>query len=249
MPPMPVPVPIRVPFAAHPVQPAVPLAAPYPAYAPSTPHVPMGVPPATAPSPFQVTLSQKADAIVASLAQSGFAPGTRQGTIAERVIRTALLDPRAYRQIAEDDASTGDAWLVLLGASFAGTAGMYLLGGGLTSIASIASILIFTAVQAFSFVAAVFAITKALPSLAGVTLDFGKVFRAVAYAQAPGVLGFIPALGSLLGLWRLPTTVVALTSITGCTTGKAVGLLIVGLIGSLIASAIASPLLFAVLRG
>ena len=80
-------------------------------------------------------------------------------------------------------------------------------------------------------------------SISGRKLSFGEIFRGLAYAQSPGLLSFIPVVGMLAGLWRLPTTLVALRDMVPTTMGKAFGLLLVGALASVVMTMMLMPII------
>jgi hypothetical protein len=202
-----------------------------------------GLPPSPTPWDFQLKLAGFSNTVLGVVRQSGVANSGALGGLLERMVRASLLDPAVYRQAALDRTGMMAAWQVA-GIAFIATA----LGPMLDRLANISlSTLIFLAsqvvAQLVSFAAGAAAVTWLMPSIAKVKLSFGQVFRPLAYAQAPGILGIIPGLGTLLGFWRLFTFVAAIREITGCEAGKAVILMLVGFVGSLVAAAVLSPII------
>jgi hypothetical protein len=166
----------------------------------------------------------------------------------EMMIRGAFLDGAVYRQAAADTGGNRNALIALLIPVAAGVLGGLLAGAGyfLGSRA-----LIFLLVSALiGLLAAVGAIgLMAVCSQAVVRrkLDFGQLFRALAYAQSPGVLTIIPVVGWLLGLYRILTSLVAVREISGSDVVKSALLLAIGLVGTIVIGLILSPLMSAVI--
>ena len=71
--------------------------------------------------------------------------------------------------------------------------------------------------------------------------------RALAYAQAVGVFGFIPVLGWLIRLWTIPTSIAAVREISGADTVKAVIFIFIGGAITVVAMMLLSPILMGLL--
>jgi hypothetical protein len=146
-----------------------------------------------------------------------------------RAIRATLLDQSVYREAAADETDTSGAALVVIITMIAATVGNFFTGMGFFA-RSFSYLIVLPVMQVLSFALAVAVVSKAAQSVAGVEVSFWKLFRALAYAQAIGVVGIIPPLAFLAGLWRLVTTVAAIRGVLGCDTGKAIILLILGFV-------------------
>jgi len=57
----------------------------------------------------------------------------------------------------------------------------------------------------------------------GGTTDFGEMLRVLAYAQSPLVIGIVPWLGPVAGVWSLVASVIAIRQALGFNTGRALG--------------------------
>ena len=161
----------------------------------------------------------------------------------ERVLGVIKLDAATYQEIDQDDSATGQAIIVAIVAALIGGLGSFIgtrevfgevvdqsVGGWLTS--------------------AIIGTPIGLAIGAGILLLLGKMFkgqaefmglfRTLGFSTAPNVLGFIPVLGSLVGLWTVVCAVVAVRESHGISTGQAVitvlvPLLVLGVLAVLIA--------------
>jgi hypothetical protein len=164
----------------------------------------------------------------------------------EMMVRGAFLDGRVYRQAALDVNGNGGAILALVTPVVASAIGSSLLSFGYARFlgAYFAFTLVVTAViGVFSMVVALGAMSALSQSITGWKLGFGQILRALAYAQSPGVLGIIPVLGWLFGLWRIPTSLVAIREISGGDGGKAAILLLIGGVAAVVIHLVLTPLL------
>jgi hypothetical protein len=202
-----------------------------------------GLPPSPTPWDFQLKLAGFSNTVLGVVRQSGVASSGPWGGLLERMVRASLLDPKTYRQAALDETGMMTAWQVAAIAFIATALGPMLDRLGNLSLSTLIYLVGQVVAQLVSFAAGAAAVTWLMPSVAKVKLSFGQVFRPLAYAQAPGVLGIIPGFGSLLGFWRLFTFVAAIREISGCEAGKAVILMLIGFVGSLVAAAVLSPII------
>lgn len=184
----------------------------------------------------------------AAAAAKSVPPNTAFGQIVQRAIRVTFLDPDAYHELAAKPSLNGEAALVAV-ASLASVAVGPSLFASLTGGASFSWILPLLAIQVVSMIGYVVCAAAASASVIGTKLDYGVVFRTSAYAQAVGILGIVPAVGSLLALWRVVTMTTALRVVGRCDVGKAIVLLIVGGIGGAVASMVLSPVISGMLGG
>jgi hypothetical protein len=203
-----------------------------------------GLPPAPEPWEFQKKTTAMADSVLSSFVKPGAAKG-KAGRIFERMVRGCLLDQESARAAAEDKTGSTDAWIVLGLVFGIGTLGPYLVFFTLPSISQLLMIAVMIGIQMVSFAAGVALISSLMPSMTGVRLNFGQVFRALSYAQSVGILGIITVLAAVFGIWRIVTSIAAVRAVAGCDTGKAVVILLVGAIGSFAVSMVLSPILLA----
>jgi hypothetical protein len=204
-----------------------------------------GLPPSPQPWDFQVSTAGIGDNLARSMGLGK--PGMPMGWL-EMMVRGAFLDGRVYRQAALDVNGNGGAILALVTPVVASAIGSSLLSFGSMRFlgAYFAFTMVVTAViGVFSMVVALGAMSALSQSITGWKLGFGQILRALAYAQSPGVLGIIPVLGWLFGLWRIPTSLAAIREIGGGDTGKAAILLLIGGVASVVLALVLSPLLLA----
>jgi hypothetical protein len=204
-----------------------------------------GLPASPQPWDFQVSVARTGDNLVRSM---GLARAEGQMGWLEMFVRGAFLDARAYRQAALGVNGNGGAILALAIPFIASAIGSSLLG--LSFAAFLGRFALFTmvvsAVIGFgSMVVALWVMSALSQAVVGWKLGFGQIFRALAYAQSPGVAGIIPFVGWLLGLWRIVTSLVAIREISGADGGKAAVLLIIGAVAAVVLGLVLSPLLLA----
>jgi hypothetical protein len=164
----------------------------------------------------------------------------------EMMIRGAFLDGAVYRQAAADTGGNRNALIALLIPVAAGILGGWLATAHYYYITGSRGTLLLLVSALIGLVAAVASIgIMAVCSQAVVhrKLNFGQLFRALAYAQSPGVLTVIPVVGWLLGLYRILTSLVAVREISGSDVVKSALLLVVGLIGCVVIGLMLSPLM------
>ncbi|MFB3905603.1 MAG: hypothetical protein ACE15E_19320 [Acidobacteriota bacterium] len=203
-----------------------------------------GLPPAPEPWEFQKKIAGLADSVLSSFIK----PGAAKGTVArvfERMVRGCLLDQESARAAAGDQSGTSEAWIVLAVIFAAGVLGPYLVFFTVPGLSQLLMLVVMVGIQLLAFAAGAALVSSVLPSMAGVRLSFGQVFRSLAYAQSAGILGIITALAAVFGLWRIVASVAAVRAISGCDTGKAVVVLLIGALGSVGVSMVLSPILMA----
>ena len=190
---------------------------------------------------FQRSLIPTGESIAASL---GTDPSGVMKILAW-MIRATFLDPRVARQAALDEGGNMAAigaiaismlpsWLYILALG-----SPVLLYGGFRYAALIASVI----VGIIGLAAAIFILAALSQPMLNVKLSAGQLLRALAYAQGAGVLGFIPILGVLIGLWKIPASVAAVREISGAETSKAVIYMIAGALIVAVAMMVLSPIL------
>ena len=199
----------------------------------------------TGPWPFESSVSGFGDRLVGSmgLSRTGSHPG-----LLEMMIRGAFLDGSVYRMAAADTNGNANALIAILIPAVAGMLGSWLLtyhfaffGHGIFTLLTAAVIGVIALLASIGIMAAL------SQAVLRSKLTFGQLFRALAYAQSPGVLTIIPVLGSLLGLWRIMTSLVAVREISGSDVAKSAVLLVIGLVSSIVIGLILSPLLLSTL--
>jgi hypothetical protein len=180
-------------------------------------------------------------------------PGMPMGFL-EMFVRGAFLDGRVYRQAALDVNGNGGAAMALVIPFVAAAIGSTLLGslfsvgfafGRIFGLYAIFSMVVSAVIGIVALVAALFVMAALSQSITGWKLGFGQIFRALAYAQSPGIFGIVPFLGWLLGLWRIPTSLCAIREISGGDGAKAAILLVIGAVASIVLTLVLSPLLLA----
>lgn len=248
---MPVAPTVRAAAAPPPPPGAVPTipAAPGPAPGPAIPQAyaaPAASPPA-AQTESTSSLVLKGRELAAKLHQS-VPPTTQMGAILDRCLRAAFLDPDVYRQAALDPRQNTEAGIVAAASLFfvsAGTSILTILSGNLNLTLMIGLLL----VQAAGFAAFIFGAAYSATFVAGIKVDPLALFRSVSWGQAIGVLGVLPVVGSLISLWRIPTTIVAIRDGFGLDLTKAMTLAVIGAVCGAVASAVMSPIVFGLLGG
>lgn len=163
-------------------------------------------------------------------------------TFVQRMIDAAKLDPSAYEEVEHDKSATVTAAGVVVLASIASGIGALSQGGvGLLIGSMIAALLGWLVWAAVIYVIGV----KLLPE-SGTDADIGQLLRTLGFAQSPGLLrvfGLIPVIGVLVylvvAIWTICTTVIAVRqALDYQSTGRAVGVVILGFLFNLLISAI-----------
>ena len=158
--------------------------------------------------------------------------------LTQRMIRAAKLDVNLYEEVEADPKSMGQAMTVVVLSAVAagiGAAGRTSLGGLIViSIASLASWYIWAYLTYFIG-------TRLLPE-PKTHADHGELLRTLGFAASPGLIrvaGVIPVLGPLVmlvsAIWMLVATVIAVRqALDYSSTGRAVGVCIIGWIVQLV---------------
>lgn len=166
-------------------------------------------------------------------------------TFARRVLGAMVLDRRTYEEVEADAGATGQAVGVVVLASVAGGIGVLGLGAAQTPQSLIAGI-VGSLIGWMAWAALTYLIgTRLLPE-PQTKADFGELLRTIAFASAPGffrVLGAIPFLGGIIyaiaSMWMLLAMIVAVRqALDYQSTGRAVGVCVVGWALSLLVAAI-----------
>jgi hypothetical protein len=165
-------------------------------------------------------------------------------TFPRRMLGAAALNKRIYEEVEADGRATGQAVGVVLLASVAG--GIGLLGLGVPSSQALVSGIVGAFVAWIAWASLTYLIgTKLLPE-SQTQADVGQLLRTTAFASAPGVLrllGVIPFLGltvyAIASIWMLLAMIVAVRqALDYRSTGRAVGVCLVGWALSLVIAAI-----------
>ena len=159
----------------------------------------------------------------------------------DRIIRAIRLDPTLYRQVADDEQYTNEAFMIVLMVAFFGAAGAAIgaaMGDGQPVITFLTSL--------FSTILLGWLLWAVIAYFVGTALE-GKssimeMARTLGYANAPGLLGlfaFIPCVGWLIAiagvLLSLAAGVIAIRESMEFDTTKAVVTAILGFIVFIIA--------------
>ena len=165
-------------------------------------------------------------------------------TFPRRMLGAAALNRRIYEEVEADGGATGQAVGVVLLASVAG--GIGLLGLGVPSSQALVSGIVGAFVAWTAWASLTYLIgTKLLPE-PQTQADVGQLLRTTAFASAPGVLrllGVIPFIGltvyAIASVWMLLAMIVAVRqALDYRSTGRAVGVCLVGWALSLVIAAI-----------
>lgn len=167
-----------------------------------------------------------------------------------RMLGALRLDATTYEAIEADRTATGEAAFVVVASSFVAAAGHALASGGSPNAGLAAGIGALIG-WAFSAWVVLFVGTRLLPGKE-TKADWGEVARTVAYANTPRfflIFVFVPVLGRLVqtivGLWVLAATVVAIRAAFDVSTGRAIAVAVC----SALAQGIVLVVLFALLGG
>ncbi len=167
-----------------------------------------------------------------------------QGSMIDRMIRAAKLDPQVYEEVEHDQSATSQAMtVVVLGAVAAGIGALY--GGVIGLVVGVIAGLIGWAVYAFV------AYWVGTNIFKGPQTDatWGELLRTLGFASSPRVLlvlGIIPVLGIFVGLavfvWTLFTTVVAIRQALDFDTGRAIATAVVSVIPTLVVTSVVAAI-------
>ena len=161
----------------------------------------------------------------------------------ELLVRGAFLDGEAYRYAARDLNGNANAFLALALPAIGGLIGGLLAGSHLSFYTFSVTSTVLLAVIGYGATLAAIAVMAAFSqAVLHTKLNFGEVLRGLAYAQSPGILAILPIVGTLLSLWRIVTSIVAMREISGTNAVKSAILLAIGLVTTIIVSAMLSPL-------
>src|SRR5687767_4318777 len=165
-------------------------------------------------------------------------------TFARRAIGAAILDRRIYEEVEADGRSTAQAVALVVLASIAG--GIGLLGLGAQTPQSLVAGIIGSLIGWMAWAALTYLIGTHLLPEPQTRADVGELLRTIAFASAPGllrVLGVLPVFGRTVyvvaSIWMFVAMIVAVRqALDYKSTGRAVGVCVVGWILSLVVAAI-----------
>lgn len=149
-----------------------------------------------------------------------------------RAVQAMRADPEVFELVEHDQGYTGEAGIIVAITAVLGGFGALFAGRGFGAfVGAIITGLIGWFVWA--------GVTLLIGTrLFGGTADYGEMLRVTGFAHAPLVLTVIPIIGFFALLWALWVAVVALRQGLDLTTGKAVGVALVGWIAFVILRAI-----------
>ena len=158
--------------------------------------------------------------------------GQANRSIVGRMLRAARLDATVYEEVEHDRDATVQAAIVVVGTSIAMGIGLGVSAGDfVTLLWVIAFGLIGWALYAWI----TYFVGTRIFAGPETQADWGELARTLAFANSPRALlifGLVPALAAVLltvvGIWVLITTVVALRAALDFSTGRAIGTAIVG---------------------
>ncbi len=171
-------------------------------------------------------------------------------SLTDRMIRAAKLDVNLYEEVEADPQAMGQAMTVVVLSSVAAGIGSGRGLGGIIGGAVVALIGWFIWAYITYFVG-----TRLLPE-PQTHADHGQLLRTIGFSSAPGVIrvfGFIPLLGALIhliaGVWMLIAMVIAVRQALDYTsTGRAVGVCLIGWLIYMIAFALLGALFGGLVR-
>lgn len=165
-------------------------------------------------------------------------------TFARRVLGAAILDRHIYEEVEADGRATGQAVAIVLLASIAGGIGLF--GLGVPNPQALVAGVIGALVGWMAWATLTYLIGTHLLPEPQTRADVGELLRTIAFASAPGLLrvfGVIPFLGlsiyAIASVWMLLAMIVAVRqALDYRSTGRAVGVCVVGWALSLVVAAI-----------
>lgn len=200
-----------------------------------------GLPPEPPMWDFQRSLIPMGEQLVSAL---GLQSASGFGAIVARIIRGTFLSPSVAREAALDEAGTGSALTALLFVNLPNLLVSLLSLGAVFRFGAFAAVITLI-VGILAIIGSSFILSLLSKPILGVALSFGQLLRPLCYVQGANLLGFIPIIGFLLGIWNLVAATAAVRSISGADTGKAIVFLLVGAIIVAVAMAVFSPILLA----
>jgi hypothetical protein len=169
-------------------------------------------------------------------------------TFGERVVGAMQLDARAFHDVEHDPGAIGQSVGVIALAAVSAGLGNLWYGG----ISGIFTGVVIALVGYLVWAVIVWLVgTKVMPD-PQTSAEFPETFRVIAFAAAPGLFGFItfiPILGWLLmfviWIWTIAAMVIAVRTVLDYTsTGKAVGVVLIGFFVNMVVSMMMAALFF-----
>ena len=153
-------------------------------------------------------------------------------SIVSRMIRAARLDSAVYEEVEHDRDATRQAAIVVAGTSVAAGIGLGVAAG---DIVTLLLFIVFGLIGWVSYAWITYFIGTRIFAGPETEADWGQLARTLAFANSPRALlifGVVPVLATVLltivGIWVLVTTVVALRAALDFSTGRAIGTALVG---------------------
>ncbi len=171
------------------------------------------------------------------------------GTLTDRMLRAAKLDPALYEEVEADPGALGQATLVVVLSAVAA-------GIGYSAHLSLGGLLMSTVgalIGWYSWAFLTYLIgTKLLPE-AQTRADFGELLRTIGFSSSPGVirvLGIVPGITTMVflaaNIWMLVAMVIAVRqALDYNSTGRAIGVCFIGWLAQVAIWAVLAGLLHA----
>jgi len=152
-------------------------------------------------------------------------------SILGRMVRAARLEEAVYEEVEHDRDATRQAALVVVGTSLAAGIG----SGFAFGIAGLVFITLVSLIAWALYAYITYLVGTRIFAGPETSADWGELARTLGFASAPKALlivGIVPVVGALVAtivsIWVLITTVVALRAALDFSTGRAIGTAIVG---------------------
>lgn len=201
------------------------------------------LPPPSSPWSFQPKITSFLPQALSFLTSTGIPADSVFGKILNRMLRACLLDATVFREVAEEDSQQKDAFFALGIILLLPAITALFLSFRLFSSNGISSTLATVVVQALGWFAGAWVAQQMANRWLKLPTTYLQILRPLIYALSPAVFGIIPALGQLLSLWAIVTSVFALREVCGCTNAQAGALLLAAGIASVVATMLTAPLL------
>jgi membrane protein implicated in regulation of membrane protease activity len=169
---------------------------------------------------------------------------TGQGSMIDRMIRAAKLDPQVYEEVEHDQSATSQAMMVVVLGVIA--AGIGALSGGLNAFfATFVIALVGWAVYAY----VAYWVGTTFFKVPETSADWGELLRTLGFASSPRVLlflGIIPVVGDLIWpvvfIWWVIATVIAVRQALDFDTWRAIGTAVVSVVPTLVVLSVVAAL-------
>jgi hypothetical protein len=150
------------------------------------------------------------------------------------MIRAAFLDRTIYAELAASPALQQQAYGVAAAVILLGGVG-YLLVPPMSRFLSPTIIISEALLQTVAWFVRIWVIQWAVATWLKQPTTFSTYFRVLSFAQSPAVLGFLPLVGQLLGLWAIVSAIAAVRDVAGTSYTRAAALAIGGYVAGGIA--------------